>query len=238
MNQVAGTLHLADLTPTEVRTHLDRDSRLIIPVGAFDQYGPHLPIGASTLVAEAFADRFAREFGILRSPTLQFGVNVPADRTFAGAAGLRGKTLHAFMNDLLGCWEDAGFAEFIVLTVHDFDSHVEAIATVTGTAARVRVVEALNMDLSGILDGDNIAEHGGEALTSLMLHLYPGKVRMSHAIDHPADDNAISTLRRLSRIPISSAGAIGTPTLASAEKGRRLFEHISERIRSRVFAAD
>lgn len=229
------SLLLTDLTPAEIRAHLDRDRRLIVPVGACDQYGPHLPLGASTLVVEAFARDLSRDFGVLRAPAVPYGVNVPADRRFTGTMGLRQKTLHALLNDILGCLDGDGFNEFILLTVHDYDSHVEAMATVTGSEARIRAIELLNIDVSAFLSGEPTPEHGGELLTSLMLHLYPDRVRMAAAIDHVPTDRIVSTLRRTPRIPANSPGVLGNPTLATAEKGRQLYEYIHQKIRTRVF---
>lgn len=231
----AKSLLLTDLTPAEVRSHLDGDRRLIVPVGACDQYGPHLPLGASTLVVEAFARDLSRDFRVLRAPTVPYGVNVPSDRRFHGTMGLRQKTLHALLNDVLGCLDDDGFEEFILITVHDYDSHVEAMATVTGSAARIRAIELLNIDVSPFLSGEATPEHGGEVLTSLMLYLHPERVRMGDAVDHVPSDRDVSTLRRTPRIPASATGVLGSPTLATAEKGRQLYEYIYEKIRSRVF---
>ena len=231
----AKSLLLTDLTPAEVRLHLDRDRRLIVPVGASDQYGPHLPLGTSTLIVEAFASDLSRDFQVLRAPTIPYGVNVPAERRFHGTMGVRQKTLHDFLNDVLGCLDEDGFEEFILLTVHDFDSHVEAMATVTGSAARIRAIELLNIDLSAFLAGGATPEHGGEVLTSLMLYLYPERVRMEEAVDYVPNDRVVSTLRRTPRIPASSPGVLGNPTLATAEKGRQLYEYIHEKIRTRVF---
>jgi creatinine amidohydrolase len=240
MNSDSRTLLISELAPDDVGAHLARDRRLIIPIGACDQYGPHLPLGSSTLLAESFARRLSEEFGVLRAPALPYGVNVPAERGYPGTASVREKSLHAMLNDLLASWEDCGITEFILLTVHDFDSHVEAVATVTGTSARVRVrvVEVLNMDLSEFLAGGAGPEHGGEAMTSLMLFLYPEKVRMDRALDHVPSDRAVSTLRRVPRIPADSPGSLGRPMVATAETGRRLFAHIYERIGSRVFAGN
>jgi creatinine amidohydrolase len=229
------SLLLTDMTSEEVRQHLMVDTRLIVPIGACDQYGPHLPIGASNLVADALAARLSSECRVLRAPTLSYGVNVPSANRYPGTATLQQKTLHRLLNDLLMSWDEIGFSEFILLTVHDFDSHVEAIATVTGTRARLRVIEALNLDLSGILDRRHPIEHGGEALTSLMLFLYPGKVRMDRAVDHLPKGEAISTVQHLARIPDGSPGSIGNPTFATAEKGEQLFALICQRIRERVF---
>jgi creatinine amidohydrolase len=232
------SLLLSDLSWPDVREELERDQRLIVPVGACDQFGPHLPIGAATLVVECFARDLSRDFRVLRAPAVPYGVNVPGEKPYPGSATLREKTLHALLNDLLANWEDQGFREFILLTVHDYDSHVEAIATVTGTNSRVRVIEVLNINLSEMLAAQPGPQHGGEILTSLMLHLHPELVRMDRALDHLPDDTTVSTLRRTTTIPGESPGSIGQPTLATAEKGRRLYEYIREKIRSRVFDAD
>lgn len=231
----ATSLLLSELTPAQIRAHLERDARLIVPVGACDQYGPHLPLGASTLVVEAFAKDLSRDFGVLRAPAVPYGVNVPADKRFPGTMGLRQKTLHALLNDILGCLDGDGFDEFILLTVHDYDSHVEAMATVTGSKARIRAIELLNIDVTAFLAGEAVPEHGGEILTSLMLHLYPERVNMEAAVDHIPTDRVVSTLRRTPRIPASSPGVLGSPTLATAEKGRQLYEYIYQKIRTRVF---
>jgi len=225
---------LTRLSWHQVRDHLDRDRRLILPLGACDQYGAHLPIGASILVAEALARQLSLDFEVLRAPALPFGVNAPAVSNYPGAGGIREKTLHALLNDLLASWEDHGFDEFILITVHDPDAHVEAAATVTGIKARIRVIEPLNLDLSSFLEGPNTPQHGGEALTSLMLHLYPDLVRMDLAEDEEMPGKS-SSLRRLPTIPAGSLGSIGRPSLASAEKGHRLYEHIYQKIRRRIF---
>ncbi|MEX2581746.1 MAG: creatininase family protein [Gemmatimonadota bacterium] len=235
MEPAAGSLLLTTLTSTQVRARIERDPRLLVPIGACDQYGPHLPLGAATLVAEKFAEQLSTDFQVLRAPTLAYGVNVPVEGNFAGRATLREKTFHAVLNDLLASWEDEGVREFILLTVHNFDAHVEAAATVTTAVARVRVFEVLNIDLSAILEGESGPEHGGEMLTSLMLHLYPELVRMERASDFVPENRSISTLRRLPRIPTGSPGSLGQPTLGAAEKGRRLYEYVYEKIRNRVF---
>lgn len=229
------SLLLTDLTTEEVAAHLESDRRMIIPIGSCDQYGPHLPIGATTRVVEIFARQLSEEFGVLRAPTVPYGVSVPAEGLYPGASTLREKTLHSVLNDLLGCWEDSGFEEFILLTLHDYDSHVEAIATVTLAAARVRVVELGNMDFSGILEGFAGPEHGGEMLTALMLHLDPTCVRMDRAMDFTPRDRVVSTLRRQPRIPAASPGNMGHPTLATPEKGQQLYQHIYEKIRNHLF---
>jgi creatinine amidohydrolase len=227
---------LTDLSWSDVEAHLRRDRRLLVPVGVCDQYGPHLPIGSGTVVAEAVAAELARDFGILRAPTLPFGVNLPAERPYAGTAGIQEKTLHRLLNNLLASWEDHGFEEFILLTAHDYDLHVDALASVSGTRARVRVIELLGIDFSEFVSGRGGAQHGGEVMTSLMLYLRPDKVNLRRAVDFqlPAPQ---SDARRISCLPAESPGSVGMATLASAETGSRIFAHIVQKIRSKVLLA-
>ncbi len=229
---------LTELSWPEVASHLKQESRLIVPVGACDQYGLHLPLGASTRVAEAIAADLSREFGVLCAPAFPYGVNVTTKRPFAGAASLREKTLHRALNDLLAAWESQGFTEFIMITVQGYDPHVEAIAAVIVGTARVRVVEALCMDFSPFLDGAGGPQHAGEIETSLLLHLFPEIVRMEAAEDFIPDPSRFPLFGRgIPPLPGDSPGSVGRPTLASAEKGERIYAHILQKIREKIFLA-
>jgi len=236
MNSSLDSLLLTNLSWTEVRDRLAQDGRLIVPLGARAPHGPPRPIGPAPLVTEAFARQLSPDLAVLRAPIIHCGVNVPAEACYPGAATLREKSLHALLNDLLGSWEDDGFREFIVLTVHDYDSHVEAAATITTSGARLRVIELLNIDFSGFGIMATDSEHGGEVLTSLMLHLYPQLVRMERAVDYLPVDRSVSTLRRSQPIPAGSPGSLGRPTRASAETGRTLYDHIYAKIHTRLSA--
>lgn len=230
---------LSDLPWTDVALHLRRDRRLIIPVGACDQSGPHLPVGAGTCVAEALARDLSQEFGVLRAPAFPYGVNLPGEATYAGTAALHPKTLHRAFMELLASWALQGFDEFIAITANVHAPHAEAIATIRAAGARVRVVEALSVDLRDLLDAGGEPEHAGEVLTSLLLHLRPDAVRMYAARDYRMDPEKARKFvgGRLKRIPSKCEGAVGRPTLATEEKGARIYEHILQKIRLKVFIA-
>ena len=215
------------------------DRRLIVPVGSCDQHGPHLPVGAATRVAEALADDLSRDFGVLRAPTLWYGVIPVAERDFPGAAGISGKTLHLSLNELVSDWACQGVNEFILITASTHDPHVEAVATVRVEGARVRVVSALSVDLSQFLEGGGGPEHAGEVITSLLLHLAPGAVRMDCARDFVLDAARMARCMggRERQLPDESPGSVGQSTLASAEKGRKMYEHIAAKIRNKIFIA-
>lgn len=230
--------YLKEMTPAQVAAVIADDPRLIVPVGTCEQHGPHLPIGCATLIAERLADDLSAEYGVIRAPTVEYGVNVDTERSFAGNGSMRKKTLHRMLNDLLASWEASGFREFILLTAHDHDPHQEALATVITNVARIRVVDVFAIDLSDLLEGQREHMHGDEVDTSLMLHLAPHLVRMELAQDYMMSREGLRRYRRgWLRVPKGSPGCIGTPTLATAEKGSAIYQRLRGRISERIFLA-
>jgi creatinine amidohydrolase len=230
-------LALDEMSWIDVAAHLAHDPRLIIPVGALEQHGAHLPLGTNVLIARQFAVDLSQEFGVLRAPAFGFGVNVQTERAYAGTASLGRKTLHRALNELLEAWEAHGVTEFIILTAHRHDPHLEALATLLTSASRVRVVDVWEVPIPDLLEGGQTAEHAGEAETSLMLHLYPDLVRMDRARDFilSPDEFRRYIRGRMSAPPAGGTGCLGRPTLASAEKGRAIHRRILDVVRRAVF---
>jgi len=71
-----------------------------------------------------------------------------------------------------------------------------------------------------------------------MLYLAPELVHMEWAQDYMMSSESLRRYRRgRLRVPRGSAGSIGRPTLATAEKGRAIYERIRQRICDRIFLA-
>jgi creatinine amidohydrolase len=238
-----GSLSLHDLSWVDVAAHLARDTRLIVPVGALEQHGPHLPLGTNTLIAIRVAADLSIRFGVLSAPAVGYGVNHYAatapGKAYAGTTTLRQKTLHRTLNEMLSAWERGGFTEFVLLSAHRHEAHLDALATLVTRIARVRVVSLWDVEIADLLDAQRGPLHGGEAETSLMLHLYPELVRMERARDVPPDKTALrqSQRGRLPDLQPGGAGVSGLPTAATAEKGRRIHERMLETIARAVFRA-
>jgi creatinine amidohydrolase len=97
-------------------------------------------------------------------------------------------------------------------------------------------VDIYAVRINDLLEGQAGHLHGGEADTSLMLYLAPELVHMEWAQDFVAPREALRRYRRGGlRVPKESAGSIGRPTLATAEKGRAIYERIRQRIGERIF---
>jgi creatinine amidohydrolase len=226
------------MRPGEIARLLERDPRLIIPVGTCEQHGPHLPLGSDTMIVDRLSCDLSAEFEVLLAPTVEYGVNVQTEKGFPGNGSLRKKTLHRLLNDLLDTWEATGVREFILLTAHEHDPHLEALSTVITSGARVRVVDVFGVDFSDLLQGQSEPMHGDEVDTSLMLYIAPELVEMSLAQDYMMSREELRRYRRgWLKVPRASPGSIGRPSLATAEKGRAIYERIYTKIRDRVFAA-
>ena len=224
------------LSPSEVQAHLERDARLIVPVGTTEQHGPHLPLGCDTIIIERLADDLSAEFQVLRAPTIEYGANAPTVTRFPGSASAHPKSLHRLLNDLVGAWEAGGVRQFIILTAHGADPHQEALSTLHTKRARVRTVDIFSAPLPEG-EGTHTVVHGGEIDTSLLLYIERDLVHLDRARDY---DPSKTVSRRYHRgvrgaIPDSSPGSIGRPTLATVEKGKQAYRYIYERIATRVF---
>lgn len=232
----ASPLALKHLTPGQVRDVLAKDPRLIVPVGTTEQHGPHLPLGADTIIIDRLADDLSAEFQVLRAPTVEYGVNAATDTSYPGNATVRRKTLHRFMNDLVGTWEEGGVEQFIILTAHGHDPHQEALSTLRTRQATIRTVDIFTVPLRS---HEELPIHGGEIDTSLLLYVESDLVALDAAEDYvPARRRASRPRHARQTVPSEGPGSVGLPTKASIEKGRALYQLIYERIATRVLGRD
>lgn len=215
---------LDELPWPDVGRHLARDPRLLVPVGALEQHGPHLPLGTNTLIATRVAKEVAREKGILVAPPFSYGVTVGGG-PWAGSAGLRRKTFHRALNELLARWEDHGVREFVIITAHRYEPHVEALLLSLTARSATTVFDLHQVDVHDILEAEPHTEHAGELETSLLLHLAPDLVQTEEITDFLAEEK---TLRRYIRgrmptPPQESLGVVGLPSRGNAAKGEAVF---------------
>jgi creatinine amidohydrolase len=233
-------LRLKEMTPGDVAFAIGLNPRLIVPAGTCEQHGPHLPMGSDAIIVDRLADDLSAEFGIVRAPTIEYGVNAVTGEVLPGSASVRRKTLRRWLNDLLPDWERNGVEEFLVLTAHGHAPHQEALATVMTDRARVRVVDIFAMDLATVAETADGPIHGGEVDTSLMLYIAPHLVRMDLARDCILPETERRRYRRgtMMHLPAASQGSVGAPTRASAERGRIIYDFIRSRIYERVIGVN
>lgn len=232
-----GAPRLDRLPWPDVVAHLKRDPRLVLPVGTTLQHGPHLPLSTDTLIVSRLAGELCSRHGVLMAPALPYGACSARERGYAGTSALERKTLHRVLNDLVGTWESQGVDEIVLLTAHGYGPHVSALATAMSESARIRAVDLTRMDLEGFRSGPPGPEHAGEVETSLMLHLAPELVRMDRAEDVILAADRVDELTEGSGPvpPPGGMGIVGAPTRATADNGRRIYEHMVEALDERIF---
>jgi creatinine amidohydrolase len=231
-------LRLKELRPPDVAAALVRDPRLILPVGTCEPHSLHLPLGTGTLIVERLADDLSARFGVLRAPTLEYGVNMAVDGGGNGGATLHRKSLHRILNDLLASWEAGGVRQFVLLTAHGRDLHLDALSMVMTERSEVRVVDVLATGVEDLLEVKRVPLRGDEADTSLLMYLAPDLVDAVMA-DHTMSNRDVRRYRRGAALRGGRQdGVVCRPSLATAAKGQLLYQRIFERIASRVFARD
>jgi len=223
----------------EVRRCIARNPRLLLPVGALDQHGPHLPLGTGTIIADHVASELSRRLGILRAPTFAYGVNLRGSGRFPGTAGLRRKTLHRAVNEIFASWEDHGVTEFLVVTASRSEPHIDALLMALTSEARTTVIDLFALDVSEHRSGGAEPEHAGEIETSLLLHIRPDLVRPDAVRDAPLGPRAVRRYvgGRPLTPPESTGGVIGSPSQADARRGEAILHSWLDQVTALVEAS-
>jgi creatinine amidohydrolase len=136
------------------------------------------------------------------------------------------------MNELIESWEEgAGVQEFMIITAQSSEAHLEALSTIRTEEATVQVVDIFGLDFGSLLERQAPIQ-GGELDTSLMLYLAPHLVHMELARDFELTPNVLARYRpgQTRHLPVGSPGSVGYPSLASAQKGERLYTFILDRV--------
>lgn len=138
---------MSELDPIRARELLERVPRLLVPVGTMVPRGDRLPLSADTIIVDRIADDLSAKLQIARAPVIPFGVHARSDPDAPGSASLTRKTLHRMMNELIAAWEtEAKVREFVILTTHTADAHLEALSTIRSTNS-VRLVDVFQFPI-------------------------------------------------------------------------------------------
>ncbi|MEK7380982.1 MAG: creatininase family protein [Gemmatimonadota bacterium] len=195
------------MTLAIAREKLAETGRLIIPAGTMEFRGPHLPLGTDSIILDHLADDLSARTGVPRAPVIPFGVRGRDREERPGVAHVSRKSLHRIMNELIAAWEEVGgVRDIVVLTANAAEAHQEALSTIR-TIGSVRSLDIFGFDFSSLTTGDGPV-HGGQLDTSLMLFLHPELVAPGYSGEHQGD----------------------------AERGRRLYAFILERLVARCFS--
>ncbi len=213
-------MKLEDLSWPQVEEYLKHRKDVILPLGSVEEHGYHLPLSTDSDIARAIAGKVGTRTGVVVAPPVHYGV-CNTTRAYVGTTAVTFDALKSYVGDILASLRDNGFETVYMISGHLGSSHVAALKEAArGLDFKVYFFDLRRVDVSDILESKPF--HACEAETSLMLHLHPKKVDMDKAVDEEIEtlEHEINTLKK------TKSGVWGSPTKATAEKGRLVFERM------------
>lgn len=236
------TVQLERMTSPEVeRARADAHGVAVVPIGAIEVHGPHLPVGTDSIETYEIGLRAARAARVVLAPPVWYG-NSRSFMDFPGSIAIRPEVLKEFIRDIAVSLVRHGFDKIVLLDGHGGnygildvlieDLHLETAALICHARAWEMATVAKP---EGTPDYDG---HGGSSETSVMLVLCPDDVDRDRFVDSaPQIDLSRhgsvfpSPSARYSRGAVSfpltmsemvEAGHHGDPSHASTERGEAL----------------
>lgn len=218
---------------------------VVLPLGAHEQHGPHLPFETDSLIAaglvERMIDGLPKDLPVSYLPVERIGYSIE----HADVPGTRTLSFAQAINRWLAIAEglaDQGIRKFVMLNAHGGNS---PLMTIVATEARVRfnmLAVATSWTRFGLPE-DTISPqekaidiHGGDIETSVMLALYPDRVDMEKAADFSSRQTDFAERFKHLRAygphafgwkmsDLNPQGVVGNAAKATAEKGEALITH-------------
>jgi creatinine amidohydrolase len=210
-----------------------RDVVVLIPTGSCEQHGPHLPLFTDSILATAAAEAVERRLPekTLLTPTLWLG----ASGHHLAMAGTLSASFPAYMGALQSVIESLiphGFHKFYLINGHGGNSEPNGVALremkakyLNATFGHAGYFSFIGTEIEEIMEGPlKEIRHACEAEASLMMHIAPQLVRREMLRDDGLKPNppVKGVIHHFDEM--TEQGSMGYATLASAEKGKRLFE--------------
>jgi creatinine amidohydrolase len=200
----------------------------ILPIGATEQHGPHLPLCTDASIAEAIATHAAHRLNAYLLPTIPYG-NSEVHEGYRGSISIQSETLQALVLDICQQLQTQGFRKIIIINGHGGNFILRiAIRKLNYSAPvgfKVLLIEPhvqFASELAKIIETYPQEVHAGEYETSLMLHLMPehvGDERSDCVTDFGAEMYNYALTRE-----ITERGVWGVSSKGTAEKGQRTLE--------------
>jgi creatinine amidohydrolase len=228
-------VRIVDMSTTQFAVAAKRDPVVIIPVGAVEEHGPHLPLGADIFQPEAVLEEVSRRTGALVAPILPYGNCISTDG-FPGTISVSFEALRIMMRDILQSFVADGPRRFVVLSGHAGALHMEALrAAARDVASRenIRIAVLSDYDFAyellddperSFLKGDG---HGGALETSRLMATKPKLVRGRTRVKGAPYPNRFVVSRAPEKL---WPGVRGDPAKASAALGREVNRHVTAKL--------
>jgi len=246
-------LHLQRMTWEEVRD-LDRERAVfLLPVGAVEAHGPHLPLGTDVVISRAMARAGAERLAEAgRIPVLMPSLHYTAAgfaAAFPGTLSLPAEAVTATIVGIARGLESHGFGMLGVANSHLDPAHLaslQAAVDACRASGRVRIVfPDLTRKPWALRLGEEFrsgACHAGQYESSVVMAETPEDVRDDRRAALPANPASLSTAIRDGKGTFAEAGGpeayFGDPAAATAEEGDATVETLGGILAEAVLQAD
>ncbi len=222
------------------------DSLVVLPIGATEQHGPHLPTGTDFFTIQAVAEESARiassEIPVIVTPALPFGSS-DHHFIFGGTLSLRTETYYRVLRELVESLVTDGFQKIFLLNGHGGNHELAELAARDVALTKNAHVGAgsywaIAWDGLVAVDahlGRRLPGHAGDFETSMMLALRPDL--QPGPLPHRDDIGDTDPLVRVApwRTELHGAwkqidGYTDSPDQATAENGKRFFGAITAEV--------
>ncbi|MFN8525701.1 MAG: creatininase family protein [Chloroflexota bacterium] len=229
------------LTSPEIGALDKSRAAVVLPVGAIEQHGPHLPTGTDTitgtvLLGRALA-RLPEDLPCYALPPTNYGKS-NEHIEFPGTFTLSGNTLGLLITEIAQSAARAGFRRFVILNSHGgnppvIDMVARDIHQSTGMMVFPFSTQRLGASREFLSEEERMhGMHAGDGETSTILALAPELVHLDRRVgDYPNVPAGFALPTMPSGITFawltsdfSSDGVCGDPSTATAEKGQKIVE--------------
>lgn len=245
------TKHLfAQMTWPEVNEAVLQRRVALLPIAAIEQHGPHLPVDTDNVFAAEICERAAAKDAdsIVALPTIHYGFN-DHNMDFPGTISVKMQHFIDYCFDVAASLAYQGFKRIILVNAHGSNGPLCELIARRITIETDALCASINhwqlawREIVGQLEGGpHAADHACEWETSEYLYLRPDAVRSDLIVDEIAADRGgprwlyptvsgdtpVKFMNWWSRM--STSGINGTPSFATAEKGRVMIETTIERL--------
>jgi creatinine amidohydrolase len=224
-------LRIEEMTSNEFAEAVERDPVVILPIGATEAHGPHLPLGTDSFQPEAIADTVAQKVNGLVAPAIKYGQH-SSTRNLPGTIGITSSTLRAIIVDVLESLHRNGIRKIVIISGHSGSIHMAMVKD-----ACEDVVRRYQMDVIFLADydiGKHVQEeigadpgdgHGGMMETSRIMAIRPDLVPKNRTKGEfvSAGYAVVSDPERC-----YPQGFVGNAAKANAQAGKRLNDYITD----------
>lgn len=206
---------------------------LVLPVGATEQHGAHLPINTDTVIVENLCIYACELAEVAMLPPLSYSVSVGHTNRWPGTFSLSHETFINSVCELTDWGRYSGFKRLLLVNSHfgnDASLRVAVDKIRTRFMGEVQVGLSHTFQLSDSIwsyfTSDAADLHANRAETDLMLYLAPELVDMSLAEDDP--DRTVGKVFSYPVAQTSLNGVTGCPSSGCIEAGESLFVEMGE----------